>query len=158
MLLVVNMAYYHRSSAAQRVRISVKDNAFGLIDEREKQFWVSFSTFLRPQSLLQRRNGDDKDVAVHAAIVSDLVHHLHSILNLGKGTSLSLSVDGYILPDNESLDVIHEMDVVHVDLKPCVSPCDNAMKKKVDLLIVSLSQPAHVPQLHVHSISSVTHT
>ncbi len=130
----MDMAVYYGGSATQRVRISLKDNALlGLIDERKKQFWVSFSTFLRPQSHLHQ-SGDNGVVANTArrATVSVLIHHLHSILNLGEGMSLSLSVDGYFLPGNEALDVIHETDTIVVDLEPNI-PTDDAMEKKVGI-------------------------
>ncbi len=127
--------YYGASSATQRVRISIKDNELlGLIDENKKHFWVSFSTFLRPQSHHVHQSGDNGVVAntARGATVSILIHHLHSILNLGEGTSLSLSVDGYFLPDNEALDIIHETDIVVVDLEPNMHT-DVMMEKKVGM-------------------------
>ncbi len=61
-----------------------------------------------------------------------MILHLRSILNLGVEIALSLSVDGFILPEHESLDVIHRNDIVVVELKSnkVLLPCDNVMKEK----------------------------
>ncbi len=127
------MAAHH----TQRVRIYVKDNALGLINDHQQKFWVSFSTFLGPQNRLHQNSDNNvmtrTDPIRGVTTVSVLIHHLRSMLNLGEGIPLSLSVDDYILPESESLDVIHGKDIVVVELESNKLPCDNAIKKKVGL-------------------------
>eukprot|EP01084_Bolivina_argentea_P185426 319751_1 len=118
----------------ERVRIYVKDNALGLINDHKQKIWVSFSTFLRPRHRLLQNSDNNVLTRIDdirgVTTVSVLILHLRSILNLGEEISLSLSVDDYILPENESLDVIHGNDIVVVELGSNKLPCDNAIKKK----------------------------
>ncbi len=126
----------------ERVRIYVKDNgaALGLMNHPHQQkFWVAFSTFLHPHSHLHQNSDMTTNLMTRTdaikggvATVSVLILHLRSILNLGVEIALSLSVDGFILPEHESLDVIHRNDIVVVELKSnkVLLPCDNVMKEK----------------------------